>query len=161
MKKLPSFSLALLLITYSTLGWVLSRFTLASNLCGKNIYLGSLLIKFDCQWLSLLLGLAFILLISEILASPLSNIRKGLVYSFSTDIRAFILVIVTAFFASILVIWIHVVAHALVLITAGLLVRLDMLTAGINDWQAFWILSTVSIAGLVIGWALHNILIGI
>ena len=121
------------MLTYTTLGWVLS----------------------SLPWYTLLLTVALILLLAEILASPFSNVRKGLIYSLSTDTRAFILAISMAFFTALLVIWIHIVVHALVVIAAGLLARLDLLTAGFRDSQAFWILSVFSFAGFGLGWAAH------
>ena len=137
MKKIPWLSLALLMVTYTTLGWVLAA----------------------SPWYTLLLTLALILLLAEILAYPFSNVRKGLVYSISTDTRAFILAISMAFFTALLVIWIHIVVHALVVIAAGLLARLDLLTAGFSDWQTFRILSVFSLAGFGLGWAAHYLLI--
>lgn len=106
-------------------------------------------------WYILLLAIALILLLAEILAAPFSNVRKSLVYSFSTDTRGFILIIAIAFFATVLAIWIHLVVHTLVLLAAALLARLDMLTGRFTDWQAFWVLSFVSLAGFGLGWAAH------
>ncbi|MFB2923203.1 MULTISPECIES: hypothetical protein [Aerosakkonema] len=133
MKKIPWLSLTILLVAYMTVGWVLSA----------------------SPWYIFLLAIALILLLAEILAAPFSNVRKALVYSFSTDTRGFILIISIAFFATVLAIWIHIVAHTLVLLAAGLLARLDMLTARFTDWQAFWVLSFVSLAGFGLGWAAH------
>lgn len=117
-------------------------------------------LKLDChQLFALALAIAFILLLSEILASPLSNIRKGLIYSISTDTRAFILIITVAFFTALLVIWIHVVIYALLIVSAGLLARLDMLIAGFKGWQAFGIIAFVSLLGFGLGAIAHYLIV--
>ncbi len=154
MKKIPWFSLGLLLLTYATVGWVASAIELARGMC--TLSMGEWRF-FD--WVAFVAGSALALLLAEILAAPFSNVRKGLVYSFSTDTRAFILVISLAFFAAVLVIWVHVVAHALVAISSGILARLDLLSAGINNWRAFWILSTFSLSGFTLGWVAHTLVL--
>ena len=153
-KKFPWLSLVLLLVAYSTLGWVISGIRWHSSSCAIPLQLPFL--KLEChQLFALALAMAVILLLSEILASPLSNIRKGLIYSISTDTRAFILIISVAFLTSVLVLWIHVAIHALLIVSAGLLARLDMLVAGFKGWQAFGIIAVVSLLGFGLGASAH------
>lgn len=142
------------------MGWVISAMELARGVCALTI--GDWrFFDFDCYWAALLVGAALTLLLAETLAAPFSSIRRGLVYSLSTDTRAFILIISLAFLAAVLVIWIHVVSHALVVIAAGILARLDLLNAGINNWRAFWILAAFSLLGFGLGWGAHTLALGL
>lgn len=154
MKKIPWFSLALLLVTYSTVGWVL--YAISGN---SQCYIPVASVEYSCRWLVFLLTVSLILLAAEVFAYPFSNIRKALIYSIGTDTRAFILAIFLAFLAVVLAMWIHLIVHALVLFCAGLLARLDMLKYGFKDWQTFWILTLVSLAGFGIGWGGHHLAI--
>jgi hypothetical protein len=94
-KKLPKQSLFLLLVTYTTLGWILS----ASK----------------SPWYIVLLAAALVLLLAETLAAPFSNIRKTILRTLSSDINAFIIVLVLSFLAAAIVIWIDIVTRVLVL----------------------------------------------
>lgn len=137
-KKLPKQSLLLLLLTYSTLGWILS----ASK----------------SPWYIVLLAAALVLLLAETLAAPFSNIRKIVVRTLSSDINAFIIVLGLSFLAAGIVIWIDIVTRVLVLVSAGLLARLDLYRAGLGQWQAFWILTVLSLTGFALGWTVHDYL---
>lgn len=134
-KKFPWLSLTLLLVSYSTLGWVLAE-------AKSSLY-------------TLLLAVALVLLFTEILAAPASNSRKFINRWLSSDSKAFVLILALAFFAGAIVVWIDIVAHIFVLMSAGLLARLDLHTTGLGQWQAFWILAALSLAGFTVGWVAH------
>ena len=138
LKKLPKLSLMLLLVTYTTLGWILS----ASK----------------SPWYIVLLAAALVLLLAETLAAPFSKIRKIILRSLSSDINAFIIVLVLSFLAAAIVVWIDIVVRVLVLVSAGLLARLDLYRAGLGQWQAFWILTVISLIGFALGWTGQNYL---
>jgi hypothetical protein len=138
LKKLPKLSLMLLLVTYTALGWILS----ASK----------------SPWYTLLLAAALVLLLAETLAAPFSNIRKIILRTLSSDINAFVIVLVVSFLAAAIVIWIDIVIRFLVLVSAGLLARLDLYRAGLGQWQAFWILTVICLIGFALGWTGQNYL---
>jgi len=134
LKKLPWVSLALLLITYSTLGWQIS----ASN----NPWL---------IWIIIVVGA---LVVAALLSSPSTKLTNGSGF-FKSDTRSFLFLIAGAFL-SVIIIWrLHIFAHALVTISSGILFKLDAQKAGLSNRQTFWIMTIVSLAGLGLGAAVQ------
>lgn len=146
----PLLSLVLLFITYIVLGWRLYINTFGWGLCYGQLF--ELTFSFRCKWWVLILTVALILLLAETLASPLSQMRKLISLAFQSDTRAFITLIVLAFFIALLIIWISFVAYILLLITTALRARLDMIMYGFKGWQAFFTLAIISLSGFLIGW---------
>lgn len=138
LKKFPWVSLALLLVTYSTLGWLLSAF--------KDPWF---------VWAIVVIG---VFLIAASLSSPWSNIRNGLARLFKSDTRAFLFTVVAAFLTVLITTWFHIFAHALVVISACTLFRLDAQTAKLREGQIFWISTIVSLAGLGLGAFVHTVI---
>ncbi|HLO52191.1 MAG TPA: hypothetical protein VK211_27575 [Kamptonema sp.] len=133
MKKIPWSSLAILFVTYSTFGWNLS--------------------SADIRVINWILAVVTVFALAAALTAPLANAKTLIFRWFRTDVGAFISIITAAFFAVVVVAWLHLFATGLVLLSAGALARLDIQTLGFKKWQAFWILSIVSIAGLGFGGA--------
>lgn len=131
MKKIPWNSLAILFVTYSSFGWTLSKSTL--------------------PLVSWIFPIGAVFLLSAILTAPLKNSKRLIFSWFKTDIGAFLSIVTTAFFAVVVFVWLHIFATALILLSAGALARLDIQTLGFKKWQAFGILSLVSLAGLACG----------
>ncbi|MDY6939262.1 MAG: hypothetical protein SWY16_16550 [Cyanobacteriota bacterium] len=129
--KRPWLSASLLLATYANFGWILA--------------------KADATWWQWVLSAVLTLLIAEALASPWSLLRNVLYRWLKSDMRAFISAMVGAFFAVILLTWLHISAHAILLVAAGGLVRLDAQRAQLRNWQSFAILTVVSGVGLALG----------
>ncbi len=132
LKKVPWLSIALLLATYSTLGWLLSAY--------HNPWF---------VWLIIVVG---ILLLAAALSSPREKFKDspGL---FKSNTKAFFFVVVAAFLSVILLSRLHIFVHALVVISAATLFRLDAQAARLSNKQIFWILVIVSLAGLGLGLA--------
>lgn len=130
-KKLPWSSLAILFVTYSTFGWNLS--------------------KSDAHLTVWFLAVVAIFVLSGVLTAPLNHTKTLIFRWFRTDVGAFISIITTAFFAVVVVAWLHLFATGLILLSAGSLARLDIQTSGFQKWQAFWILTVVSLTGLGFG----------
>lgn len=121
----------LLLAAYSTLGWLLSA---------------------DRDpWFIWVITVIGVLLLATSLSSPWSKIRNGLAHLFKSDTRAFLVAVVAAFLSVAFITWLHVFVQALLVTSAGILVRLDAQTAGLSNRQTFWILVTVSLTGLILG----------
>ena len=131
LKKLPWVSLTLLLVTYITLGWLLSDFH-----------------GFWLVWVTVALG---VLLLAAWLSSPWSEIRDFLAPLFKTDTRAFFVATVAAFLSVAVVTWLNIFVHILVVLSAGTLVKIDAQTCGLSRSQTFWIMGSVSLAGLGLG----------
>ena len=131
LKKFPWVSLTLLLVTYSTLGWLLTE-----------------LHDPMIVWVIVVVG---ILLLAAELSSPWSQIRDGLASLFKSDNRAFFFAVAAVFLSIVTITWFHIFAHALVVISAGTLFKLDAQTAGLSQRQTFWLLGIVSLVGLWLG----------
>ncbi|MBV8882914.1 MAG: hypothetical protein JO235_02785 [Chroococcidiopsidaceae cyanobacterium CP_BM_RX_35] len=135
-KKLPWVSLLLLLVVYTVLGWLLSTIPYK-------------------HWTLWLVAGAVALLISGALTSALPLVKDVVGFTLKSDTRAFIIVTIAAFVTVLIVTWINAFAHALILMSAESLARLELQTARFNQWQAFGILSFVSLAGLGVGGVAH------
>ena len=133
LKEFPWVSLTILLVTYSTLGWLLSAFHDPVSV-----------------WVVIVTG---ILMLAAVLSSPWSKIRDYFTRLFKSDTRAFLFAVIVALSSVAIITWLHVFAHALVVISAGILVRLDAQTFGLSERQAFWLLAIVSLLGLGLGGA--------
>jgi hypothetical protein len=125
-------SLTLLFVAYFTLGWKLSAFEVPLKV-------------------SVPVSITSILLLCAALSFPLRDTKALIMKWFSTDMGAFISIILGAFIAVIVVTWLHLFATCLVLISAGILARLDMQLSGYKKWRAFSLLATVSLTGLGLG----------
>ena len=130
-KNLPWLSLTLLLVTYSILGWLLSAFK-------GPISLWIVVIGAD-------------LLLATALSSPWSQMKDGFARLLKSDTRAFFVAVILAFLSVVIITWLQVFVHILVVIAAGILVRLDTQTAGWNNRQSFWSLAIISLASLGLG----------
>nr|WP_290221687.1 hypothetical protein [Trichocoleus desertorum] len=133
--KLPWLSLAFLVAAYCTFGWFLYAP--------------------DDSGLNLLFAAVFALTVAGLLTAPERSLRSRFFTWSVSSVGRFVLVLCSASLTAIVLYMAHVFIHILVTISAGMLVRLDMQTAGLQQWQAFWVLSTVSLIGLEIGWILN------
>lgn len=137
LKKLPWVSVALLLVTYSTLGWVLAAF--------------------HYPWFVWVMIVVVILLLAAFLSSPGAKFRDSS-HLFKSDTRTFFFVVAAAFL-SVIIIWrLHIFVHALVTISAAILVRLEAQESRLSNRQTFWILAIVSLAGLALGAAAQTVI---
>ena len=136
MKKNSGLSLTLLFVTYFIFGWKLSEFDVPPHL----------------TWF---LAVAAVLLLAVALSFPLKDTKKLIMRWISTDAGAFISIILGAFFAVIIVTWLHLFVTGLVLTSAGALARLDIQMFGHHRWRTFGILAAVSLTGLGLGGAIE------
>lgn len=131
LKEVPWVSLVLLLVAYSTLGWLLSALHDPSVV-----------------WGIIVIG---VLLLAAALSSPWSKIRDSLAPFFISDTKAFLFAVVAALLIVAIISWFHVSTHAMVVISAGILVKLDAQTNRLSQRQVFWLLAIVSLIGLGLG----------
>ncbi len=132
MQKNSWVSLTLLFVTYFVFGWKLSEFDVPPHL----------------TWF---LAVASILVLAVALSFPLKDTKALIMQWFSSDLGAFISIILGAIVAVIVVTWLHLFATCLVLISAVALARLDIQVSGWKNWHSFAILATISLTGLVLG----------
>ena len=136
MKKKYWVSLTLLFVTYFTFGWQLSEFDVSPHL----------------TWF---LAIASILVLDIVLSFPMRNTKALIKGWFSSDIGAFLAITVGAFVAVVVFAWLHLFATCLLLISAGVLARLDIQISGWKDWRAFVVLTTISLGGVGLGGAIE------
>lgn len=130
-KKLPWLSLVLLLVTYSTLGWILSAYSES--------------------WFFWLLTILSTVLLDLWLSSSWSKIRDHFVGLFKSDSRTFLVAVAAALLTVFIITWLHIFVHILVIVSSGILARLDTQVAGLREWQVFWTLLIISLVGLGLG----------
>lgn len=136
-KKVPWASLLLLVFTHAVFGWLISAA--------------------DFSWLVWLVGAVYIFLIALALTAPFTMVKTFYTSWLQSDVKAFISVIVGAFVAVIILCAIQIFIRILVLIAAGALVRLDLQTAGYGEWQAFKIITAISLVGYSLGFMAHQL----
>ena len=136
MRKNSWLSLTLLFLAYFCLGWKLSEFDVPPHLV----------------WF---LSLAVSLVLSVVLSFPLRDTKTLIRRWLSTDMGAFLSIIVGALVAVIVVTWLHLFTTCLILISAGSLARLDIQVSGFKKWRSFGILASVSLTGLGLGGAIE------
>lgn len=136
MRKNSWLSLTLLFITYFIFGWKLSEFDIPPHL----------------TWF-LAVGAIFVLAIA--LSFPLNDTKRWIMRWISSDVGAFISIILGAFLAVIVVTWMHLFVTGLVLTSAGALARLDIQIFGHQRWRTFVILAAVSLTGAGLGGAIE------
>lgn len=140
MRKNSWLSLTLLFLTYFCLGWKLSEFDVPPHLV----------------WF---LSVGVSLVLSVVLSFPLRDMKTLIMRWLSSDMGAFISIIVWSLIAVIIVTWLHLFTTCLVLISAGSLARLDIQLSGFKKWRSFGVLATVSLTGLGLGGAIEFLLI--
>ena len=136
MKKNSWLSLTLLFLTYFTFGWKLSEFDVPPHL----------------TWF---LAIAAVLVLAMALSFPLKDTKALMMRWFSSDVGAFLSIILGAFVAVIVVAWLHLFVTVLVLTSAGALARLDIQLSGWKNWRAFAVLATISLTGVGLGGAIE------
>lgn len=137
-RRIPWLAILLLLIAYITLGWFLS--------------------SSEPFWLVWVVAALSSLLLAATFASPWAEIRDSFARLFASDSRAFLVAVIAAFASVIIISWLHIFVHALVVTCSVLLVKLDLQAANFRDKQIFWLISTISLLGLFIGWASDRIM---
>ncbi|MGD1808071.1 hypothetical protein ACP6PL_21920 [Dapis sp. BLCC M126] len=134
MKPIPLVSFSLLLISYSILGW-----SLANAQVSLVLYL---------------VVIAGIFLLDTILTFRLLDL-KAIVPWFQSDIFTFLSAIFIAFLFVVFIRWINIFVHGLVLVSAGILGKLETQVYGLKKWQSFGILLIISEGGFALGSVLY------
>ncbi|HEY9616806.1 MAG TPA: hypothetical protein V6C64_08200 [Microcoleaceae cyanobacterium] len=172
-KKNPLLSLTLLLVSYTVFGWYLSspgapRISRLAWVCPlleriaawresiTDLHHYTCLAAIDLavqrNLVGIIMTVGWIFLLSVIFMSPLTSFSRFINRWFKSDTVAFLSICMIASLAAVVLFWLHVFIQILLIVAAETLARLDIQTSGLDEWQAFWRLSTASLIGLAIGW---------
>lgn len=138
LKKLPWVSLTLVLLTYSVFGWILSQ---------ENLPIFA--------WLVIIIS---VLILVAGITTPWSKTVKYIRFLFNTKFKSFMLAVLGAFLFFLILAEFRIFLDIMLIISATILVRLDFQMAGIKETQAFFLTSVFSIAGLMSGLLLNQLI---
>ncbi|KYC41842.1 hypothetical protein WA1_17630 [Scytonema hofmannii PCC 7110] len=139
LKRLPWVSLSLLLLTYATYGWLIS--------------------KAKAPLLVWLLAVTASLLLVGGLTSPLNRVAGYSFVLFKSNLRSFTMTVLASLLFFVMVAWFRVFLDTLVIFAASILARIDFQTSSFSRRQTFWILSTISLIGLGLGAIAQRLLV--
>jgi len=137
-KKLPWVSLTLVLLTYSVFGWILSQENLSTF-----------------AWLIIIIS---VLILVAAITTPWSKAVKYVRVLFNTKLKSFGFAVLGAFLFFLIFAEFRIFLDIMLIISATILVRLDFQMAGLKETQAFFLTSVFSIAGLMLGLLLNQLL---
>jgi hypothetical protein len=135
LNRLPAISLVLVMLSYNTLGWGLSE-------TQAPMYV----------WLSFIL---IILLLVGSLTIPWPEISKYSSLLVRSNLRSFAFTTFGAFLFFLMLAWFQIFLDILLIISAGILARIDFQTAGFKQAETFLIIFIFSLAGLGLGKLLY------
>ncbi|MEH1871574.1 hypothetical protein [Nostoc sp.] len=138
MQRVPWVSLALVLLSYSTLGWLISE-TRASV----------------SMWLATVVA---ILLLIVTLTIPWTKITYYFSILLKSNTRSFAVAVVAAFLFFIMIAWFRVFLDTLLIVSATILVKIDFQTAGLRAGLAFLAASIFSLSGLALGALIYKLI---
>ncbi|MDZ7964191.1 MAG: hypothetical protein RM368_04345 [Nostoc sp. DedSLP03] len=131
LKRVPWVSLALVLLSYSTLGWVISE-------TRAPIFV----------WVATVIA---ILLLIITLTAPWPKMTYYYNIFLQSNTRAFAVAVLAAFLFFIMIAWFRIFLDTLLIISATILVRIDFQRAGLRKGLAFLTASIFSLGGLALG----------
>ncbi|MEA5582422.1 hypothetical protein VB620_13865 [Nodularia harveyana UHCC-0300] len=134
-KRLPWIALVLVLLSYSTLGWALSE-------TQAPVYV----------WITFIL---FVLLLVASLTVPWSTISKYSLLLVNSKIKSLAVATFSGFLLFLMLAWFQLFLDTLLIVSAGILARIDFQTAGFKQIQAFLMTLIFSFAGLALGKVLY------
>ncbi|BAY38879.1 hypothetical protein NIES2111_32280 [Nostoc sp. NIES-2111] len=137
-KRLPWLALILLMLSYSSLGWVLSNMQAPWF-----------------AWVTLVLTTVFLI---GTITAPYSDISIYSNVLLASSIRSFFVAVAGAFFFFLMIAWFRVFLDTLLIVCAVLLTRIDFQANDFTEWQAFIATFIFSIAGVGLG-AFINLLL--
>jgi hypothetical protein len=138
LKKIPWFSLVLLLFSYSTLGWVISAT--------------------KAPWFTWLIVVVAILLLLISLTTPWSKLAEYYSILFKSNIRTFGIAVLAALLFFMMLAWFTVFLDTLLILCATILVKIDFQSSGYREGLAFWFTSIFSLTGLAAGALLYKLI---
>lgn len=131
LQRVPWVSLTLLILSYSTLGWVIAEtkaplFVWAITVLAILLFVGSLTV-------------------------PWTRMTEVSSIVFQSNTRTFLFSVFAAFLFFIMLAWFRMFLDTLLIVAAAILARIDFQAGGFKEGQAFWIASVLSLAGVALG----------
>jgi hypothetical protein len=105
-----------------------------------------------------LLAVAWIIVTSIAFISPLTSFSAFITRFFQSDTVAMMTLFMAAGLAAVILYWLHIFLQILTILAVDTLARIDIQYAGLTGIQAFWILTLVSLAGLILGWTANALI---
>ncbi|MFM2061506.1 MAG: hypothetical protein RLZZ507_1176 [Cyanobacteriota bacterium] len=131
LQRIPWFSLTLLLLSYSTLGWVIS--------------------ETKPPWFVWVILVFAILLLLASLTTPWSKIAEYYSILFQSNLRSFGITVLAAFLFFLMLSWFRVFLDTLLMISATILAKIDFQAAEFKAGLTFWVTSFFALSGLAAG----------
>ncbi|OBQ41354.1 MAG: hypothetical protein AN485_02520 [Anabaena sp. MDT14b] len=131
LKKIPWFSLTLILLSYSTLGWII--------------------LEEKAPWYVRLITAVTILLSLILLTNPWLKLDDYSHIFFKSNARTFLVAILAAFLFFLMIAWFRVFLDTLLVMCATILAKIDFQTVGLKPALAFGCISFCSLLGLGMG----------
>jgi hypothetical protein len=104
-----------------------------------------------------LIAVSWIFISSAAFISPLTSFNEFISRWFHSDTVAFMAIFTAAGMAAIILFWLHVFLQILTILAAEALARIDIQVARMSGIQAYWILTVVSMTGLIAGWLANGV----
>lgn len=131
LKKIPWFSLTLILLSYSTLGWII--------------------FEEKAPWYVRLITAVTILLSLILLTNPWLKLDDYSHIFFKSNARTFLVAILAAFLFFLMIVWFRVFLDTLLILSATILAKIDFQSVGLKPALAFGCISFCSLLGLGMG----------
>ncbi|XHX80120.1 MAG: hypothetical protein RBJ76_09395 [Stenomitos frigidus ULC029] len=174
-KQVPWVSFGLLLVAYSSLGWLLASPTLASpawlaSACyqtfdfARGTLWATVQPRSICRLLikenlfGAALAFAWIVVASIAFRSPLTSFNRFIIRWFKSDTVAFLSLCVIAGMLTLVLFWLKLFLHIITILASEALARIDLQTLGFSMAQSFWILVILSSLGLGFGWVMRLVI---
>ncbi|MCL6752315.1 hypothetical protein KBT16_15625 [Nostoc sp. CCCryo 231-06] len=138
LQRVPWVSLALVLLSYSTLGWVI-----AETLAPLSVWVATVVA---------------ILLLIVTLTIPWMKMKYYFSILLKSNTRSFAVAVLAAFLFFIMIAWFRVFLDTLLIVSATILVKIDFQTAGLREELAFWTASIFSLTGLGLGALIYKLI---
>jgi hypothetical protein len=138
LQRVPWVSLALVLLSYSTLGWVI-----AETLAPVSVWVATVVA---------------ILLLIVTLTIPWMKMKYYFSILLKSNTRSFAVAVLAAFLFFIMIAWFRIFLDTLLIVSATILVKIDFQTAGLREGLAFWTASIFSLTGLGLGALIYKLI---
>ena len=102
-------------------------------------------------------AIAYIIFECSVLSIIWQPFRDFVLGGFKSDMGYTIAAFLSASFAVVLVVWANISSYFLVMLAAGLLLRMDLFTRRIGKRETFAVLVTTSAAGIALSWLLVSL----
>jgi len=160
LKKIPWLSIILLLLTYSSFGWIFARSIswwiqwFLENDSWFGLTLSEPVVFFTLK----IIGLILVLFISLILTTPLRFFNYLFGTWLQSDTKALLSVLGFAFAAVLIACWLEQFVRLLILTSAAMLFRFELQRNGYPQWLRKLLLGSLSLISFLTGLILYQMI---